>query len=249
MNVQTFQKKLEDMKTLAKKNHNCLSMELTEQYFAEDGLDSTQLQKVFEYLKAQGIALLDKDGNREEAFSEDWEETTEEAAPLLPEEEKYLEEYRESLKDIRPVDEEERIALFHALETGSETAKKRLTELYLEEVIAICLQKKPEGLFLGDMIQEGNLALVMALEDWKETDQPHEKLCAEIHAGLKQMIALSVGQKRQDNYLVEKVEKLESTVRKLTEEVGDKFSIEELSILLDMEEEEIRDVLRLTGEE
>ena len=56
----------------------------------------------------------------------------------------------------------------------------------------------------------------------------------------------------EDDYLVAKVEKLESAVRELTEGDDDesaKFSIEELAIILDMDVEEIRDVLRLTGDD
>ena len=51
---------------------------------------------------------------------------------------------------------------------------------------------------------------------------------------------------------MEKVEKLEAAVRELTEdedEESSKFSVEELAIILDMDEEEIRDVLRLTGDD
>ena len=58
--------------------------------------------------------------------------------------------------------------------------------------------------------------------------------------------------KFEDDYLVAKVEKLEAAVRELTEdedEESSKFSVEELAIILDMDEEEIRDVLRLTGDD
>ena len=58
--------------------------------------------------------------------------------------------------------------------------------------------------------------------------------------------------KFEDDYLVAKVEKLEAAVRELTEDEEDessKFSAGELAIILDMDEEEIRDVLRLTGDD
>ena len=58
--------------------------------------------------------------------------------------------------------------------------------------------------------------------------------------------------KFEDDYLVAKVEKLEAAVRELTEDDEDeksKFSVEELAIILDMDVEEIRDVLRLTGDD
>ena len=56
-------------------------------------------------------------------------------------------------------------------------------------------------------------------------------------------------QKWRDDCLVNRVEKLEAAVRNLTEEAGDKFSVEELSAFLDMSVEEIQDILKLTGED
>ena len=63
------------------------------------------------------------------------------------------------------------------------------------------------------------------------------------------MVSQSERQKFEDDILVEKVRKLEAAVRELTEENEEKkFSVEELSILLDMDIDEIRDILRLTGD-
>ena len=63
------------------------------------------------------------------------------------------------------------------------------------------------------------------------------------------MVSQSERQKLEDDILVEKVRKLEAAVRELTEENEEKkFSVEELSILLDMDTDEIRDILRLTGD-
>lgn len=250
MDIQSFQRKLEDLKTLAKHNKKSLAKELVGQYFAEDGLEETQLASVYEYLAAQGITLLDDMGNAEEipVMSEVVEEE-QEAAELTPEEEAYLKEYRESLYELLPAAPGEKERLFQEVSQGSKFAKKRLVEVYLEEVVDICLDHKREGLFLGDMIQEGNLAVMMAVEALEGEENPHAVICAAIEAALKQMAEEYFGRKRQDDYLVAKVERLENTVKELTEDVGEKFSIEELSAFLDMEEEEIRDVLRLTGED
>ena len=71
-------------------------------------------------------------------------------------------------------------------------------------------------------------------------------------AGIRNAIEEQTQRKFEDDYLVAKVEKLESAVRELTEGDDDesaKFSIEELAIILDMDVEEIRDVLRLTGDD
>ena len=70
-----------------------------------------------------------------------------------------------------------------------------------------------------------------------------------ISCGIRHAIEEQTQRKFEDDYLVAKVEKLEAAVRELTEDESSKFSVEELAIILDMDEEEIRDVLRLTGDD
>ena len=91
----------------------------------------------------------------------------------------------------------------------------------------------------------------MALDE--ENDHKDEKwLLGRIRAGILRAIEEQTQKKFEDDYLVAKVEKLEAAVRELTEDDEDeksKFSVEELAIILDMDVEEIRDVLRLTGDD
>ena len=200
---------------------------------------------------SQGISVLDDMGNMEDIpqLDLDFMEEEEEAIPLTSEEEVYLKEYRESLYEILPAAPEEKERLYQEVLTGSKFAKKRLVEILLEEVVDIAIDYKRDELFLGDMIQEGNLALMMAVEELEGEANPQDYIEEQIREALQAMAQEHVGRKRQDDYLVAKVERLEYAVRELTEDVGEKFSIEELSAFLDMEAEEIRDVLRLTGEE
>ena len=109
---------------------------------------------------------------------------------------------------------------------------------------------------LRQMIQEGNMALVSALSGF-----PEEKIAVEnadawikarITSGLRSAIEEQVMQKQRDDSLVAKVEKLDSAVRELSEDEEDKtlpFTLQELAVILDMDEEEIRGILRLTGDE
>ena len=91
----------------------------------------------------------------------------------------------------------------------------------------------------------------MALET--ENRQADEAwLLGEIQKGLRQVLQENSRRKFEDDCLVAKVENLESAVRELTEdEDGEEpqFSVEELAIILDMDVEEIRGVLRLTGDD
>ena len=89
-----------------------------------------------------------------------------------------------------------------------------------------------------------------ALNHWEPDGDPGLWLLGEVKKGLQSRIQERDRQRREDDVLVKKVEKLESAVRQLTEDEEEKkFSVEELSVLLDMEVDEIRDVLRLTGDD
>lgn len=161
---------------------------------------------------------------REEELPRDaagiFEEVT---APLTAEEKDYLHEYEKSLK-----------------EPGEGTP----LENYMWDVISLAKELRHEEMFVGDLIAEGNLCLMTALEEC----QRREDVLAAVRAGMKKALEEQTRQKYQDDFLVEKVRHLEEAIRNLAEGVEEKSSIEELSVYLDMEEEEIRAVLSLTGD-
>ena len=102
------------------------------------------------------------------------------------------------------------------------------------------------------MIQEANLALMQALENAGSAQRDEEWLLTEIRKGLEEVCREQKQQKFRDDSLVARVEKLESAVRELSDDEDDArnaFSINELAIILDMDVEEIRDTLRLTGDD
>ena len=92
----------------------------------------------------------------------------------------------------------------------------------------------------------------MALGEEEPAQKDETWLLGRIRAGIRHAIEEQTQRKFEDDYLVAKVEKLEAAVRELTEdedEESSKFSVEELAIILDMDEEEIRDLLRRTGDD
>ena len=106
-----------------------------------------------------------------------------------------------------------------------------------------------EEIFIADLIQEANISLLMALGEEEPEEKDEKWLLGRIRCGIRHAIEEQTQRKFEDDYLVAKVEKLEAAVRELTEDESSKFSVEELAIILDMDEEEIRDVLRLTGDD
>ena len=113
--------------------------------------------------------------------------------------------------------------------------------MYLKEILQYARKLWRQGIYIGDLIQEGNMSLLLALAE----EMPEEE---RLLAGMESWVKEQTEQKYRDESMVEKVRKLEAAIRELSDDEEQKFSVEELAAYLDMDEEEIRAVLRLTSE-
>lgn len=254
MDVLKFQEMLNDICALAQKNKS-LTIEQVRDFFSEAELSQGQLLKVLQYLKVKNIKIEGLD-ELAEAEKVPEEENVHKSIPLTPEEEIYLQEYLAGLagEDDNFQTSE---ALFEALADGKTFAREELANRYLRKAAELAAEKNCEEIYLADLIQEANISLLTALDNvqtrgLQEYRMNENWLLEQIRAGLDEAIRVQTERKFADDCLVAKVEKLEEAVRDLSEdEEGQetKFSIDELAIILDMDAEEIRDVLRLTGDD
>ena len=261
MEIKEFQQKLQDIQRLAVNNGRKISREVVEDFFAGDGLNETQLQKVYDYLTIQGIHTDEEKKKAEKVqsrmpkkssmFSYEAEEAEEEkkSVELTQEEKEYLEDYLETLNVILPEEEGERERLFESAKAGETQAKSRLTELYMKEVLKIAKELYDGEVFLGDMVSEGNIGLIGALESLEEAEDISAFLSGEIRNAILLLLEEQTDQKQSDDILVEKVRNLEHKIKEIMDDDDDKYSAEELSAFLDMDLEEIQGILRLTGED
>ena len=273
MEIKEFQEKLSETLGLAVKNGKKIHADTVEGIFGGNGLSEGQMQKVYEYLAIQGIQVDGKatgsrtgskagDGStldreersginvRAENGSTDGSvENSKSEKALTPEEAEYLEENENTLKNIPPEKPGEREVLFQKALKKDEAAKKRLAELYMAEVVNTARELRHEEIFIGDMIAEGNIGLLTAMETLHEAEDFHAFLCGEIRNAILFMVEQQTDQKQSDNILVEKVRDLETKIKELLEDDDAKYSVEELAAFLDMEVDEIQAVLRLTGDD
>ena len=240
MDIQKFQQKLTEVCELGEKNGKVLKPEQIKECFGELDLDKSQLIKILQYLKLKGISIegAEEISAASQAGPEEVSEEKEEKVPLTAEEEAYLKEYLEEL--------------FELLSKGDALAQAELSQKYLHAAAEMAVEMNCEEIFIADLIQEANISLLMALGEEESEEKDEKWLLGRIRCGIRHAIEEQTQRKFEDDYLVAKVEKLEAAVRELTEDEEDessKFSVEELAIILDMDEEEIRDVLRLTGDD
>ena len=247
MDVQEFQKKLGEFCEIAKTQNKTVTGQQVREFFGGMELDQGQLLKIIQYLKVQGISI---EGAEISGDSEETGETKQKLIPLTPEEEAYLKEYREGLVDLPETDRSTE-ELFAELSKGKEGAAAALAQRYLLTAAELSVKMNCEEMFLADLIQEANLCLMDALRQPEPALKSDGWLRREMIRGIARVIEEQTEQKLHDDSLVARVEKLDRAIRELSEDEDGKteFSVNELAIILDMDVEEMKDILRLTGDD
>lgn len=239
-----FQEKLRGILDIANEQDMRLEKEDIEKYFEEDVLSEQQMELVYDYLLAQKVIVKGyvKKGGTIVAAAEEKEQN------LSEEEQVYLKEYQHNLQGIHPEQGGERTLLFRQAAEGDGVAKSRLIELYLSRVAELAREMKHPDVFIGDMIQEGNISLMLALDNLTNADIAEEVIETEIREGIQAVIEAQADLIRRDNSIVKKVRELDEKITELTDNLGREATIEELVMYTDIPEEEIRSIVKLTEE-
>ena len=244
MNVQEFQNKLKEVQEIARQHGNALNAAEIRQVFEECDLDKSQLLGVLKYLTSQGILIEGLETAGEEA-----KEPEHKKIPLTAEEEAYLKNY---LVELPVVDEVDADSVFEALAAGDQRAAlQTLTSYYMKTAADMAVEMNIDEMQLADVILEANVCLIQALGTAGDECRDEKWLLSEMRKGIQLVLEEQTQTKVEHDSLVARVEKLESAVRELNDGEDEKnaFTIDELAIILDMKVDEIRDILRLTGDD
>ena len=143
-----FAQRLGEVRELAKKQGNVISKEQIAEAFAELDFQEEQLQMVYDYLTKHKIGV-DEPVDPDEYLSDD--------------EMDYLKVYEEELAAIEPVSDGQKEALLLSAMAGETDAQQRLVEVYLPQVMEISKLYTGQGVYIEDLVGEGNLALAQGV--------------------------------------------------------------------------------------
>lgn len=234
-----FREMLSEIKKAANETGDVITQDKIKEILAGIPLEEEHFKLIYNYLSEQNIRVVDS--------LEELEEQPQEDGGSLA---FYLDELM-SLE--REVTEDERELMLQAMEQEA-GAKKRLIESYLPLICEMASGYEGDDVLAEDLIQEGNLGLLMAIESLGQLKNESPAACRahiinSINEAMEQMIDSSRKTKKMDEGIVSRVSHLDEAIRNLERDLEHKVSAEELSAYLEMPLEEIKDVLRMAGDQ
>lgn len=217
-------------------------------------LSPEQIDKIYEYLEKQGIEIVGDIDEELESLEDDLDITEEDLNDLsVPEGVSVDDPVRMYLKEIGKVNllsSEEEAELAQRMAQGDQEAKKRLAEANLRLVVSIAKRYVGRGMLFLDLIQEGNLGLIKAVEKFDYTKGYKFSTYATwwIRQAITRAIADQARTIRIPVHMVETINKLIRVTRQLVQELGRDPSPEEVAKELNMPIDKVGEIMKIAQE-
>lgn len=264
-NMAKFHEKLKELLAYAKKKKNVLEYQEINDFFADMEIDPDKIERIYEFLEANNVDVLRMPGSDEDIMPElddfaedaDAEEETYDLsdADLLtvPEGVGTDDPVRMYLKEIGKVPlltSEEEVVLAQKMEEGDPAAKKRLAEANLRLVVSIAKRYVGRGMQFLDLIQEGNLGLIKAVEkfDYHKGYKFSTYATWWIRQAITRAIADQARTIRIPVHMVETINKLVRVQRQLLQELGREPYPEEIAKEMGLPVERVREIQKISQE-
>lgn len=259
-----FEEKLKQLVTFSKKNQGILEIDKLNDFFKEFNLDVDQVDKIYEYMESHNIVVLtpaepddepnesvllelEKDSEISEDFTEDF---TDEVAVSAVMSDDPVKLYLKEIGGYPLLSIEEEIELAKKIEQNDDYAKQKLTESNLRLVVSIAKRYVGRGLSFLDLIQEGNLGLIKAVEKFDYTKG--YKFSTYATWWIRQAITRSIADQsrtiRIPVHMSEVINKTYRVSRNLLQELGREPTEQELADAMNLPVEKVREILKVSSD-
>ena len=254
----TFEERLDKLYETAKKKKNVLEEQEILDAFANEELTPEKLDRIYDFLDSKNVDVLRitaDDDIDPDLFLEDEPENDEIAMEQVdlsvPEGVGTEDPVRMYLKEIGKVPlltPDEEIELAKRMELGDEEAKKTLAEANLRLVVSIAKRYVGRGMQFLDLIQEGNLGLIKAVEkfDYRKGYKFRTYATWWIRQAITRAIADQARTIRIPVHMVETINRLVRTQRQLLQSLGREPSPEEIAKEMDLPVDRVREIMKIS---
>jgi len=259
-----FLARLDELVSLAKKNKGILEIDKLNNFFKEFNLDVDQVDKIYEHLESNNIvvlepnelddepnedALLELETDTNDEFKEDEiaEDVSVVSAAMSDDPVKL---YLKEIGGYPLLSIEQEIELAKRIENGDDVAKQTLAESNLRLVVSIAKRYVGRGLSFLDLIQEGNLGLIKAVEKFDYTKG--YKFSTYATWWIRQAITRSIADQsrtiRIPVHMSEVINKTYRVSRNLLQELGREPTEQELADAMNLPIEKVREILKISAD-
>ena len=255
--TQTFDEKLSLLLEEAKKKKNVLENREILDFFKGEILDPDKLDRIYDFLDSNHVDVLrteEEDDIDPELFLDEEAEEENELEQIdlsVPEGVGVEDPVRMYLKEIGKIPlltTEQEIELAKRIELGDQLAKKRLAEANLRLVVSIAKKYVGRGMQFLDLIQEGNLGLIKAVEkfDYRKGYKFSTYATWWIRQAITRSIADQARTIRIPVHMVETINRLIRTSRQLVQELGREPTAEEIAAKMDISVERVNEIRKIS---
>ena len=238
-----------------KKAKNIQYDELTEKIAEPFGLNADGMDALLQNVEDAGVSVVDENGDPDPRALKATEKLSSKALKdtTAPSSIKINDPVRMYLKEIGRVNlltADEEVALALRIEKGDETAKQELAEANLRLVVSIAKRYVGRGMQFLDLIQEGNMGLMKAVEkfDYRKGFKFSTYATWWIRQAIPRAIADQARTIRIPVHMVETINKLIRIQRQLLQDLGREPLPEEIGAEMDMDTQKVRDILKISQE-
>lgn len=235
------------------KKRGTLAYEEVADRLANFEIESDEMEEFYEYLNEQGVEVIgesEDDPNMQKIAKEEEIDTDDLSVPLGIKINDPVRMYLKEIGRVNLLSAAEEIELASRIEQGDEEAKRRLSEANLRLVVSIAKRYVGRGMLFLDLIQEGNMGLLKAVEkfDYRKGFKFSTYATWWIRQAITRAIADQARTIRIPVHMVETINKLIRVQRSLLQDLGREPTPEEIGEEMELSPDKVRDILKIAQE-